>query len=94
MEMVSVIQILILHCECYVSNAKLKSHKYTSMSSVSLNAISYNIYVYIAKVLQPDTASHLHLVTQEFYIQKHSTQSSLDFVKTFSMLLFKCSTQK
>ena len=43
------------------------------MSSISLKAISYNIYVYIAKVLQPDTASHLHLVTQEFYIQKHST---------------------
>ena len=43
------------------------------MSSVSLNAISYNIYVYIAKVLQPDTASHLQLVTQEFYIQKHGT---------------------
>ena len=43
------------------------------MSSISLNAISYNIYVYIAKVLQPDTASHLQLVTQEFYIQKHGT---------------------
>ena len=47
---------------------QLNSHEYTNMSSISLNAISYNIYVYIAKVLQPDTASHLHLVTQEFYI--------------------------
>ena len=29
--------------------------------------------MYIAKVLQPDTTSHLQLVTQEFNIQKHST---------------------
>ena len=39
-----------------------------------LTPIRYNIYVYIAEVLQPYTASYLQLVTQEFYIQKHSTR--------------------
>ena len=39
------------------------------MSSASLKAISYNIYVYIAKVLQPDTTSHMQLVAHEFHVQ-------------------------
>ena len=46
--------------------------------------------MYIAKVLQPDTASHLQLVTQDFYIQKHGTikLESIPFPSADEKLVF------